>query len=116
MFEIILFHLYVYFSSDLPDCLIDWTNDHVKSFLFQIKLNNTILPLCSNMTGEHLIQLYQICQINRESMFQSLKFELNQRHQTLLTIEDYISFLIQIKQYIPIDKTPQSSFTHCNII
>ena len=81
-----------------------------------MKLNQTILPLCSNMNGEHLNQLYEICLINRESMYQSLKFELNQRHQILLPIEDYISFIIHIKQYIQNNKTQQSNFTPCNLI
>ncbi len=65
------------------------------------------------MTGHHLLELYEICRINRESMYQSLKFELNERYQTLLPIADYIQFLHQIKQYIP---TPTSSFILCNLI
>jgi hypothetical protein len=107
------------YFSDLPNCITQWTNDHVKSFLFQIKLNKTILPLCSNMNGQHLLQLYEICLINRESMYQSLKFELNQQHQTLLPIADYIYFLHQIKQYVPLNTTEQSSsfsLTLCNIV
>lgn len=75
------------------------------------------------MNGYHLLQLYEICLINRESMYQSLKFELNEKHHTLLTIIDYIIFLQEIKRYIPListdQKNAQSSFislTFCNIL
>jgi len=75
------------------------------------------------MDGHHLLELYQMCLINRESMYQSLKFELNERYHTLLPIADYINFLQEIKQYVPSTsanvKTDQSSFvslTFCDII
>jgi hypothetical protein len=55
-------------------------------------------------------------------MYQSLKFELNERYHTLLPIADYITFLQEIKLYVPSTlenvKTAQSSFlslTLCNI-
>jgi hypothetical protein len=63
------------------------------------------------MNGYHLLQLYEICLINRESMYQALKFELNQQHHILLPIYDYIIFLHEIKKYLP-----QSSLNSCNIL
>jgi hypothetical protein len=87
-----------------------------------MKLGNTILPLCPHMNGHHLLQLYEMCLINRESMYQSLKFELNEKHHVLLPIADYITFLHEIKRYIPVNSTnvktaqPSSlSLTFCNI-
>jgi len=56
-------------------------------------------------------------------MYQSLKFELNEKHHVLLPIADYIIFLHEIKPYVPLTsanvKIVQSSFpslTLCNII
>lgn len=61
--------------------------------------------------------------MNRESMYQSLKFELNEKHHVLLPIADYITFLHEIKLYIPltppIGKLSESSlfsFTVCNVL
>ena len=114
-----MIHLY----SDLPNCIIEWTHDHVKLFLLRMGLSNTILPLCTRLDGHCLLQLYEMCLINRESMYQSLKFELNERHRTLLPIADYLTFLHEIKLYLPFDsknvKTARSSFlsfAFCNVV
>ncbi len=104
--------------SDLPDCITQWTCDHVKSFFLRMRLENTMLLLCTHMDGHHLLQLYEICLINRESMYQSLKFELNEKHHTLLPIADYITFLLEIKFFIPFNSEQSSrlSLKFCNII
>ena len=82
-----------------------------------------MLPLCSRMDGYRLLQLYEMCLLNRESMYQSLKFELNEKHHTLLLIGDYLTFLHEIRLYIPATsinvKSLQSSYfsiTFCNIL
>jgi hypothetical protein len=86
-------------------------------------LGNTILPLCTRLDGHRLLQLYEMCLINRESMYQSLKFELNERHHTLLPIADYLTFLHEIKLYVALNttniKNEQPSFLPfvlCNIM
>ena len=38
-----------------------------------------------------------MCLTNRESMYQALKFELNVRHQSVLPIGDYLTFLHEMK-------------------
>ncbi|CAF0750579.1 unnamed protein product [Adineta steineri] len=108
---------------DLPNCIREWTHDHVRSFLIRNGLGNTLLPLLTCMDGHRLLQLYEICLLNRESMYQSLKFELNEKHRVLLPIADYLNFLHEIKFYIPSNssnvKTTQYSLlslTFCNVL
>jgi hypothetical protein len=86
----------------LPHCINQWTHDHVKSFFISIGLENTLLILCIRMDGHGLLHLYEMCMINRESMFQSLKFELTEEHHKLLPIADYVTFLNKIKIYVPL--------------
>jgi hypothetical protein len=54
------------------------------------------------MDGQRLLQLYEMCMINRESMFQTLKAELIEIHHKSLPINDYITFLHEIKKYVPL--------------
>lgn len=56
-------------------------------------------------------------------MYQSLKYELNERHHVLLPIADYLNFLHEIKPYIlsgtTNTRTTQYSFlslTFCNLL
>ncbi|CAF2072794.1 unnamed protein product [Rotaria magnacalcarata] len=105
---------------DLPYSITEWTHDHVKLFLLRMELGATILPLCTRLDGDRLLQLYEMCLSNRESMYQSLKFELNERYHTLLPIADYLTFLHEIKVYIPSNtiKSPSSFFrlTMCDLM
>ncbi|CAF1620348.1 unnamed protein product [Adineta ricciae] len=108
---------------DLPTCITQWTHEHVKSFFQQIKLEHSILHLCTYMDGHRLLHLYEMCLLNRESMYQSLKFELNERYRIFLSVTDYISFLDEIKFYVPfisklVKPTPSTflSITLCNIL
>ncbi|CAF1528399.1 unnamed protein product, partial [Rotaria sordida] len=64
-----------------------------------------MLLLCLRLDGHRLLQLYEICMINRESMYQSLKSELVNVHQKTLTISNYVTFLHEIQRYIPLTRT-----------
>ncbi|CAF1276374.1 unnamed protein product [Rotaria sordida] len=64
-----------------------------------------MLLLCLRLNGHRLLQFYEICMINRESMYQSLKSELANVHQKMLTISDYVTFLHEIQRYIPLTRT-----------
>jgi hypothetical protein len=55
------------------------------------------------MDGYRLLQLYEMCMINRESMFRSLKDELAETHQKLLPIDHYVTFIHKLKIYVPIN-------------
>lgn len=64
-----------------------------------------------------------MCLTNRESMYQSLKFELQEKHHTLLPIADYLNFLHEIKAYVPANsKHPRTtqyslfSLTFCTVM
>ncbi|CAF1224002.1 unnamed protein product [Adineta steineri] len=111
------------FPSDLPECISEWNCDDVKLFFMKIKLDKTILLLCTHMDGHRLLELYEMCLINRESMYQSLKFELNEIYHTLLLISDYLTFLHEIKFYVPLTSTntqatqsSRLSITFCNVL
>ncbi|UJR08402.1 hypothetical protein I4U23_012672 [Adineta vaga] len=110
-------------ADDLPTCIIQWTDEHVRSFLHQIRLENSILLLCSSIDGQRLLNLYEMCLLNRETMYQSLKFELNEKHHVLLPVADYICFLDEIQYYVPFNSTNVKSttsaflsITFCNIM
>jgi len=113
------------YSNDdqLPKDLTNWTNEHVKYFFRQIKLDHNFYYLCSNMTGESLLQIYEMCLLDRQSMYQTFKAELNFKYQILLPIADYILFIQRIQPFI--DKqtlqrvqrhSTQFYFTFCNIL
>ncbi|CAF1061755.1 unnamed protein product [Adineta ricciae] len=87
---------------NLPHCILQWTNEHVKSFFISIGLKNTLFIICMKLDGYRLLQLYEMCMINRESMFQTLKSELGEQHQKSLPIADYLTFLHEIKKYVPL--------------
>ncbi|UJR19284.1 hypothetical protein I4U23_022413 [Adineta vaga] len=87
---------------NLPHCILQWTNEHVKSFFISIGLRNTLFIICMKLNGHRLLQLYEMCMMNRESMFQTLKSELNEQHHTSFPIADYLTFLDEIKKYVPL--------------
>jgi hypothetical protein len=91
-----------FLCTNLPHCIIQWTNEHVKSFFISIGLKNTLFIICMKLDGHRLLQLYEMCMINRESMFQTLKSELNEQHHKSLPIADYLTFLHEIKKYVPL--------------
>ncbi|CAF3897098.1 unnamed protein product [Rotaria sordida] len=95
----------IHFYSDLPNYITEWTHDHVKLFFLRMELSDTILPLCTRVDGHRLLRLYEMCLINPESMYQSLKFELGERHHILLPIADYLTFLHEVKLYVPSTST-----------
>ncbi|CAF1309358.1 unnamed protein product [Rotaria sp. Silwood1] len=90
---------------ELPHWIIQWANNHVQSFFLTNGIDNTMLLLCSRLDGHRLLQLYEICMINRESMYQSLKSELANVHHRTLTISDYVTFLHEIQRYIALMHT-----------
>ncbi|CAF3577583.1 unnamed protein product [Rotaria sp. Silwood1] len=109
--------------AELPPCITQWTNQDVKSFFLTNGLDNTLLLLCTRLDGHRLLQLYEICMINRESMYQSLKGELANIHHRTLPISDYLTFLHEIKRYIPLTdaisqstSSPLSSPTMCKLM
>lgn len=104
------------FFSDYPLSLTDWTEEHVQNFLMEMKLEKSFVLLCRNMNGIYLLHLYQMCLNNEQSMFITLKHQLDQQHHQLLTIFDFIHFLQQIEKYIPKNLIQHHSRPSCQII
>ncbi|CAF1241696.1 unnamed protein product [Rotaria sordida] len=100
-----------------PHCIDMWTEDHVKSFLLDKELD-AFLPILEGMNGKLLHQAYSMCQTNQQGMFLSLKEDVNRSQHAILSLKDYLTFLEEIKIYIPF--TANNSLnpisTVCNLI
>jgi hypothetical protein len=95
-----------------------WTEEHVKSFLLDKELNG-LLSAFKGMDGRLLHQAYDMCQSNRQAMFSSLKEDVTRsQHITTLTLKDYLTFLNEIKAYIPYKTDDPSNPTSavCNLM
>ncbi|CAF1607906.1 unnamed protein product [Didymodactylos carnosus] len=77
-----------------------WSEQHVRDFLFDKKLDEMIL-LTKDMNGEELYELLRQChpQLERWLMFDRLNKELEKRHQQTLPISVYLRFLKQTLKY-----------------
>lgn len=106
----------LFFASrrDLPSNLVDWNEDHVKSFFIQQGIAHSFLPLCQHVDGFRLQHLYEMCLSNRESMYQALKHELNERYRRLLPIADYLTFLQSTKSFVPTSTSKTVTSTSSN--
>ncbi|CAF3338669.1 unnamed protein product [Rotaria sp. Silwood1] len=89
----------------LPSNIERWTIDDVQQFIIKQKLES-FLPICSQMNGTRLVQLYQMCMKNSPVMFQSLNNQLTMTNieKTKSTIEiiEYLQFLDDLKPFVPI--------------
>ena len=94
-----------------------WTEDHVKSFLLDKELD-ALLPVLEGMNGKLLHQAYFMCQANQQGMFLSLKEDVNRSQHGTLSLKDYLTFLEEIKIYIPFTVTnPLNPIsTVCNLM
>jgi len=90
---------------EYPHCIDKWTEEHVKSFLLDKNLD-IFLPVLEGMNGQLLHQVYLMCQANQQGMFLSLKDDVAKSEQGTLSLKDYLTFLKEIKVYIP--------YTHSN--
>jgi hypothetical protein len=95
-----------------------WTKDHVESFLLDKQLD-VLLSAFEGMNGRLLHKVYTMCQSNEQAMFLSLKEDVaRSQHTTILSLKDYVTFLEEIKIYIPYKTTGQlnPASTVCNIM
>jgi hypothetical protein len=77
-----------------------WTEEHVKSFLLDKELD-ALLPVLEGMNGQLLHQTYSMCQANQQGMFLSLKEDVARSQSATLSLKDYLTFLKEIKVYVP---------------
>ncbi|CAF2497293.1 unnamed protein product [Rotaria sp. Silwood2] len=86
---------------EYPHCIDMWTKDHVKSFLLDKELSILLLAF-EGMNGHLLHKVYDMCQAGQQAMFSSLKEDVARSQLTLaLSLKDYLTFLEEIKVYIP---------------
>lgn len=86
---------------EFPHCVLDWTNEHVRAFLFTQNFES-LLPVVGNMNGRLLHETYKRCMAHWELMFQTFKAEVSSDGtQKPLTIETYIRFLDELRKYVP---------------
>ncbi len=88
------------YCREYPHCIDKWTQDHVKSFLLDKELD-ALMPVLEEMNGQLLHQVYSMCQANQQGMFLSLKEDVAKFKQGTLSLKDYLTFLKEIKVYIP---------------
>jgi hypothetical protein len=78
-----------------------WTQEHVKSFLLDKELDS-LLSAFEGMNGRLLHKAYSMCQANEQAMFSSLKEDVTRSSSTTtLSLKDYLTFLEEIKVYVP---------------
>ncbi|CAF1273049.1 unnamed protein product [Adineta ricciae] len=88
----------------LPSNIEQWTIDDVQQFLLKQHLES-LLPICSQMTGTRLLAMYKMCLVNSPLMFQSLNNELvmsnTKEKRQILTLSEYLQFLEETKSFVP---------------
>jgi hypothetical protein len=93
--------MYSFYCREYPHCIDIWTKDHVKSFLLDKELD-ALLFAFEGMNGRLLHNVYTMCQANQPAMFSSLKEDVTRsQHNATLSLKDYLTFLEEIKIYIP---------------
>ena len=56
-----------------------------------------MLPLCGELNGAELMNLYEMCKLNAVAMFRSLKDELAKLHHEVLPIGTFLHFLDRMR-------------------
>ena len=94
-----------------------WTTEHVKSFLLDKELD-ALLPVFEGLNGQFLHQTYSMCQTNQQGMYLSLKEDVARSQLATLSLKDYLTFLKEIKVYIPytVGNQLNPTSTICNLM
>ncbi|CAF0806613.1 unnamed protein product [Didymodactylos carnosus] len=91
-----------------------WTEQDVQEFLMNKNLSQ-MMPLCNDMDGCGLIELYKMCETNSDGTYRSLNTQLHEMNQKTLPITVYSRFLSELKKYIVVKTTQKKSFM-CTIL
>lgn len=62
-----------------------------------------MIPVCQQMDGPRLVELYQLCRINSPVMLQTIRSETMELHSASLSTNVYLTFLHELKNLIPED-------------
>ncbi len=91
----------LFYCREYPHCIDMWTQEHAKTFLLDKKLD-VLLSAFEGMNGRLLHKAYGMCLANEQAMFASLKEDIaRSQRTTTLSLKDYLTFLEEIKIYIP---------------
>ena len=91
-----------------PKNVLQWTPANVRDFLLDKQLNQ-MMPVCQQMDGQKLVELYKLCRSNSPIMLQIIRSETIESRCTPLSINVYLTFLYEMKNLIPEDNTESSS-------
>lgn len=94
-----------------------WTEEHVKSFLLDKELD-MLLPVVDGMNGQLLHQVYSMCQVDQKGMYLSMKEDIAKSQHETLSLKGYLTFLKDIKPYIPYsaDNRLKPTSAICNLM
>lgn len=67
-----------------------------------------MVPVCQQMDGRKIIELYKLCCANRPVMLQTLRSETRELHSSQLSTYAYLTFLQEMNKLIP-DENNNSS-------
>lgn len=76
-----------------------WSENDVQDFLYTHQLNE-LMPLCENMNGQALVQLYNICLSQYHQTYNILSEQLKTSYKIILLIATYTKFLSIMKRVI----------------
>jgi hypothetical protein len=83
-----------------------WTESDVLDFLFSHHLNE-LMPLCENMDGPALIQLYKMCMSRHNRIYTVLNDQLKMTHKIFLPIGTYARFLSVMERVVTLPSQAQ---------
>lgn len=76
--------------------VVSWDEGKVNEFLLKHNLTS-MLPLLSQVNGEELYDLYDMCNTNAASMYRSLRFELLHHYGRILPISHFLRFMSRMR-------------------
>lgn len=87
-----------------PKDVLQWTSTNVHHFLLDKKLNQMV-PVCRQMDGCKLIELYRLCCHDSPVMLHTLRSETMELHSSQLSTYVYLSFLSEMRNLMPEDNS-----------
>ncbi|CAM4796484.1 unnamed protein product [Rotaria magnacalcarata] len=83
-----------------PNDVLQWTPADVHNFLLDKQLNQMV-PVCQQIDGRKLAELYSLCRVNSPVMLQTLRSETKELHSATLSTNIYLTFIHEMKNLTP---------------
>lgn len=74
----------------------EWSAAVVQEFLQHEQLSKMI-PLCTGISGNELLSLYEMCKSSAVTMYHSLKSELSDVHRQVLPVATFLQFVTRVR-------------------